>query len=139
MWHFKSFICLRFCTTIVIAVDVVVIVLFFGKNQIHVKPCCDYLDLVFPRAFFCSLLRNIKLNVKNFHVIVIYFLAHHIFCFFFFFSRSFRCSFSFQPCPEAQDFRAHQCAAFDDVPYDGSLFKWTPHYDYSEPCALTCR
>ncbi|XP_055302398.1 protein madd-4 isoform X5 [Sitodiplosis mosellana] len=44
-----------------------------------------------------------------------------------------------QPCPEAQDFRAHQCAAFDDIPYDGSLFRWTPHYDYSEPCALTCR
>ncbi|XP_055685140.1 protein madd-4 isoform X4 [Lutzomyia longipalpis] len=44
-----------------------------------------------------------------------------------------------QPCPETQDFRAHQCAAYDDVPYDGSLFKWTPHYDYTEPCALTCR
>ncbi|XP_055685146.1 protein madd-4 isoform X8 [Lutzomyia longipalpis] len=43
-----------------------------------------------------------------------------------------------QPCPETQDFRAHQCAAYDDVPYDGSLFKWTPHYDYTEPCALTC-
>ncbi|EDS28373.1 papilin [Culex quinquefasciatus] len=44
-----------------------------------------------------------------------------------------------QPCPELQDFRAHQCAAYDDVPYDGALLKWTPHYDYSEPCALTCR
>ncbi|XP_058819345.1 protein madd-4 isoform X1 [Topomyia yanbarensis] len=44
-----------------------------------------------------------------------------------------------QPCPEQQDFRAHQCAAYDDVPYDGALLKWTPHYDYSEPCALTCR
>ncbi|XP_031629322.1 protein madd-4 isoform X6 [Contarinia nasturtii] len=44
-----------------------------------------------------------------------------------------------QPCPEAQDFRAHQCAAFDETPYDGSLFKWTPHYIESEPCALTCR
>lgn len=44
-----------------------------------------------------------------------------------------------QPCPEQQDFRAHQCLAYDDVPYDGALFKWTPHYDDSEPCALTCR
>uniref|UniRef100_A0AAG5DSC6 PLAC domain-containing protein n=1 Tax=Anopheles atroparvus TaxID=41427 RepID=A0AAG5DSC6_ANOAO len=44
-----------------------------------------------------------------------------------------------QPCPEQQDFRAHQCSAYDDVPYDGALLKWTPHYDYSEPCALTCR
>lgn len=48
-------------------------------------------------------------------------------------------SFCSQPCPEHQDYRAHQCAAFDEVPYDGTLFKWTPHYDYSEPCALTCR
>lgn len=44
-----------------------------------------------------------------------------------------------QPCPETQDFRAQQCAAYNDVPYDGALFKWEPHYDYSEPCALTCR
>ncbi|XP_049312456.1 protein madd-4 isoform X2 [Bactrocera dorsalis] len=44
-----------------------------------------------------------------------------------------------QPCPELQDFRAHQCAAYNDVPYDGTLYTWTPHYDYVEPCALTCR
>ncbi|KAL5281655.1 ADAMTSL1 family protein [Megaselia abdita] len=44
-----------------------------------------------------------------------------------------------QPCPEQQDFRAHQCQAYDDVPYDGTLYRWTPHYDYLEPCALTCR
>lgn len=44
-----------------------------------------------------------------------------------------------QPCPEQQDFRANQCAAYNDVPYDGTLYKWTPHYDYVEPCALTCR
>ncbi|XP_023158560.1 ADAMTS-like protein 1 isoform X2 [Ceratitis capitata] len=44
-----------------------------------------------------------------------------------------------QPCPEQQDFRAHQCAAYNDVPYDGTLYTWTPHYDYVEPCALTCR
>lgn len=44
-----------------------------------------------------------------------------------------------QACPDQQDFRAQQCAAFNDVPYDGALFVWKPHYDYSEPCALTCR
>ncbi|XP_055381952.1 protein madd-4 [Condylostylus longicornis] len=44
-----------------------------------------------------------------------------------------------QPCPEQQDFRALQCLAFNDVPYDGVLYKWTPHYDYSEPCSLFCR
>lgn len=25
------------------------------------------------------------------------------------------------------------------MPYDGQLYKWQPHYDYAEPCALTCR
>lgn len=44
-----------------------------------------------------------------------------------------------QACPDQQDFRAQQCIAFNDVPYDGALFVWSPHYDYSEPCALTCR
>ncbi|XP_055908758.1 protein madd-4-like isoform X2 [Eupeodes corollae] len=44
-----------------------------------------------------------------------------------------------QPCPEQQDFRAHQCAAYNDVPYDGTLYTWTTHYDYVDPCALTCR
>uniref|UniRef100_A0A1B0ATJ2 ADAMTS/ADAMTS-like cysteine-rich domain-containing protein n=1 Tax=Glossina palpalis gambiensis TaxID=67801 RepID=A0A1B0ATJ2_9MUSC len=44
-----------------------------------------------------------------------------------------------QPCPDQQDFRARQCVAYNDVPYDGTLYKWTPHYDYVEPCALTCR
>lgn len=44
-----------------------------------------------------------------------------------------------QACPDQQDFRAQQCLAFNEVPYDGALFIWSPHYDYSEPCALTCR
>lgn len=44
-----------------------------------------------------------------------------------------------QPCPDHQDFRALQCAAYNNVPYDGALFTWEPHYDYSEPCALTCK
>lgn len=42
-------------------------------------------------------------------------------------------------CPDMQDFRARQCSAFDDQPYDGQLYKWHPHYDYADPCALTCR
>nr|XP_036226361.1 ADAMTS-like protein 1 isoform X2 [Bactrocera oleae] len=40
---------------------------------------------------------------------------------------------------EQQDFCEHQCAAYNDVPYDGTLYTWTPLYDYVEPCALTCR
>lgn len=44
-----------------------------------------------------------------------------------------------QPCPDQQDFRKLQCSAYDTVPYDGALFTWKPHYDYSEPCALACR
>lgn len=44
-----------------------------------------------------------------------------------------------QACPDQQDFRAQQCAAFNDVPYDGAMFSWTPHYDDAEPCALLCR
>ncbi|XP_050319940.1 ADAMTS-like protein 3 [Bactrocera neohumeralis] len=44
-----------------------------------------------------------------------------------------------QPYPEQQGYRAYQRAAYNDMPYDGTLYLWTPHYDYMEPCALTCR
>lgn len=44
-----------------------------------------------------------------------------------------------QPCENPNDFRAEQCAVFDDVPYSGQLLKWYPHYDPSRPCALICR
>lgn len=44
-----------------------------------------------------------------------------------------------QPCPESREFRDSQCSAFDSIPYEGTLFHWAPHYDDSEPCALTCR
>ncbi|GLV43482.1 no long nerve cord [Carabus blaptoides fortunei] len=44
-----------------------------------------------------------------------------------------------QPCPESHDFREAQCAAFNDIPYEGALFQWTPHYEDTETCALTCR
>lgn len=45
----------------------------------------------------------------------------------------------FQPCEESGDFRAAQCAAFNNVPYSGQLLKWYPHYDPARPCALICR
>ncbi|XP_034173183.2 ADAMTS-like no long nerve cord isoform X1 [Osmia lignaria lignaria] len=44
-----------------------------------------------------------------------------------------------EPCEKPSDFRAEQCAAFDDVPYSGQLLKWYPHYDPSRPCSLICR
>ncbi|XP_034935882.1 protein madd-4, partial [Chelonus insularis] len=44
-----------------------------------------------------------------------------------------------QPCEMSSDFRAEQCSAFNNVPYSGQLFKWTPHYDSSRPCSLICR
>lgn len=25
------------------------------------------------------------------------------------------------------------------MPYDGTLYKWRPHYDDDNPCSLTCR
>ena len=52
--------------------------------------------------------------------------------FFFFF-------FFLQPCPEPVDFREHQCAAFNEVPYHDTYLKWSAHYDTNDPCALTCR
>lgn len=44
-----------------------------------------------------------------------------------------------ESCEKPSDFRAEQCAAFDDVPYSGQLLKWYPHYDPTRPCALICR
>ncbi|KYN22295.1 ADAMTS-like protein 3, partial [Trachymyrmex cornetzi] len=43
------------------------------------------------------------------------------------------------PCEKSSDFRAVQCAAFNNVPYSGQLLKWYPHYDPARPCALICR
>ncbi|XP_036139996.1 protein madd-4 isoform X3 [Monomorium pharaonis] len=44
-----------------------------------------------------------------------------------------------EPCEKSDDFRAVQCAAFNNVPYSGQLLKWYPHYDPARPCALICR
>ncbi|XP_046398762.1 ADAMTS-like protein 1 isoform X4 [Ischnura elegans] len=44
-----------------------------------------------------------------------------------------------QPCPESRDFREQQCEASNDTPRDGQYYKWLPHHDEQEPCALICR
>lgn len=44
-----------------------------------------------------------------------------------------------QPCPEHVDFRATQCSEFDQVPYRGRLYEWTPVHDANDPCSLTCQ
>ncbi|KAG8227581.1 hypothetical protein J437_LFUL000681 [Ladona fulva] len=44
-----------------------------------------------------------------------------------------------QPCPESRDFREQQCEAFNETPRDGVFYRWVPHHDDSEPCALICR
>lgn len=48
---------------------------------------------------------------------------------------------SAQDCPpEAGDFRAQQCSAHADVPFQGRYQEWLPVYDDPErPCALRCR
>ncbi|XP_011333048.1 protein madd-4 isoform X2 [Ooceraea biroi] len=44
-----------------------------------------------------------------------------------------------EPCGKSSDFRAAQCASFDNAPYSGQLLKWYPHHDPARPCALICR
>nr|CAD7424514.1 unnamed protein product [Timema monikensis] len=40
---------------------------------------------------------------------------------------------------ETGEFRDQQCSAYSEIPYDGTELQWSPHYEDSEPCALTCR
>ncbi|XP_076980461.1 ADAMTS-like protein 3 [Tamandua tetradactyla] len=41
---------------------------------------------------------------------------------------------------DAEDFRAQQCSAYNDVPYQGRYYEWLPrHNDPAAPCALRCR
>ncbi|XP_043221639.1 thrombospondin type-1 domain-containing protein 4-like [Amphibalanus amphitrite] len=40
--------------------------------------------------------------------------------------------------PEAGDFRAEQCASFNEKPYKDRLYRWRPHYSTKRPCSLTC-
>ncbi|XP_074000161.1 ADAMTS-like no long nerve cord isoform X2 [Rhodnius prolixus] len=43
-----------------------------------------------------------------------------------------------QPCPDLIEFRDQQCAAYNDVPYEGSLHTWRA-YEGPEPCQLWCQ
>ncbi|XP_050432686.1 ADAMTS-like protein 1 isoform X2 [Adelges cooleyi] len=43
-----------------------------------------------------------------------------------------------EPCPDGTDFRAAQCSAYNDQPYDGELVEWHPYYDEESPCTLMC-
>lgn len=45
-----------------------------------------------------------------------------------------------QDCPpDAEDFRAQQCSAYNDVQYQGRYYEWLPRYnDPTAPCALKC-
>lgn len=41
--------------------------------------------------------------------------------------------------PGAEDFRAQQCSAYNDVQYQGRYYEWLPRYDDpTAPCALKC-
>ncbi|XP_053449589.1 ADAMTS-like protein 3 isoform X3 [Nycticebus coucang] len=42
--------------------------------------------------------------------------------------------------PDAEDFRAQQCSAYNDVQYQGHYYEWLPRYDDpAAPCALKCQ
>ncbi|XP_060264745.1 ADAMTS-like protein 3 isoform X4 [Ovis aries] len=42
--------------------------------------------------------------------------------------------------PDAEDFRAQQCSAYNDVQYQGRYYEWLPQYnDPATPCALRCQ
>ncbi|KAE9524834.1 hypothetical protein AGLY_014884 [Aphis glycines] len=43
-----------------------------------------------------------------------------------------------EPCPDGLDFRAVQCSAYNDHPYDGETVEWHPYYDEESPCTLMC-
>uniref|UniRef100_A0A034VFX3 A disintegrin and metalloproteinase with thrombospondin motifs 12 n=1 Tax=Bactrocera dorsalis TaxID=27457 RepID=A0A034VFX3_BACDO len=44
-----------------------------------------------------------------------------------------------QPCPVGEvSFRAHQCSNYDNVYYQGSIYKWLPFFDNKNPCKLLC-
>ncbi|XP_006884852.1 PREDICTED: papilin [Elephantulus edwardii] len=44
-----------------------------------------------------------------------------------------------ESCPEgARDFRAQQCAEFDDSEFQGRRYKWLPYYGAPNKCELNC-
>ncbi|NXH92173.1 PPN protein, partial [Edolisoma coerulescens] len=53
-------------------------------------------------------------------------------------TRSYR-SCNVQNCPEgSQDFRAEQCAEFDETEFQGKKYKWLPYYGAPNKCELNC-
>uniref|UniRef100_A0A8D0G111 Papilin n=1 Tax=Sphenodon punctatus TaxID=8508 RepID=A0A8D0G111_SPHPU len=53
-------------------------------------------------------------------------------------SRSYR-SCNIQSCPEdTRDFRAEQCADFDETEFQGKRYKWLPYYGAPNKCELNC-
>ncbi|KAB0369054.1 hypothetical protein FD755_019059 [Muntiacus reevesi] len=50
------------------------------------------------------------------------------------------CLESYDCPPDAEDFRAQQCSAYNDVQYQGRYYEWLPQYnDPAAPCALRCQ
>ncbi|KPJ10062.1 Papilin, partial [Papilio machaon] len=43
-----------------------------------------------------------------------------------------------QDCPETVDFRAEQCAEYDDIAFRGIKYKWLPYTNAPNPCELNC-
>ncbi|XP_013147767.1 PREDICTED: papilin isoform X2 [Papilio polytes] len=43
-----------------------------------------------------------------------------------------------QDCPEVGDFRAEQCAEYDDIAFRGIKYKWLPYTNAPNPCELNC-
>ncbi|NXU13793.1 PPN protein, partial [Pardalotus punctatus] len=53
-------------------------------------------------------------------------------------TRSYR-SCNVQNCPEgSRDFRAEQCAEFDETEFQGKKYKWLPYYGAPNKCELNC-
>ncbi|GJQ76338.1 hypothetical protein Trydic_g2060 [Trypoxylus dichotomus] len=51
-------------------------------------------------------------------------------------SRHFSCNT--QDCPDLADFRALQCAEFNTIPFEGTLYEWVPYTKSPQPCELNC-
>ncbi|XP_028896402.1 A disintegrin and metalloproteinase with thrombospondin motifs 7 isoform X3 [Zeugodacus cucurbitae] len=46
---------------------------------------------------------------------------------------------NYQACPvDEVSFRAKQCSKYDNVYYQGSMYKWLPFFDNKNPCKLLC-
>ncbi|VEN50612.1 unnamed protein product [Callosobruchus maculatus] len=51
-------------------------------------------------------------------------------------SRHFSCNT--QDCPDRADFRAQQCAEFNNIPFEGVYYDWIPYTKAPDPCELNC-